>query len=1048
MKKQFIQFFRLFALLMCFCTSLWASAQTSNVTGTVIDENGDPMIGATVSVKDVPNLATATDIDGKFTLSIPTSDASLVVTFVGYKPYTQKVEGGGSYTVKMQPDENILDEVVVVGYGVQKKISMTGSVSAVGSKDLMKAPMQNVSNMLTGKASGLTSIQRTGQPGSDGASLYIRGGVSGFTNAAPLVLVDGIERNMNLVNPNDIESVSVLKDAAAAIYGVKGSNGVILITTKSGSGKPTINYDASFSAIRNTAFPEFLNASEFMYYKNKALVMDGFEPIYTSDIQQKVFANDPDSPWGETDWFDEIFRTGFMQQHNVSASGSNDRIRYYTSLGYMGQDGTIKKTSYERFNARANLGITVTKDLTFDINMSGTNDKTKAPYAGYFDRQFELNPVRQAANTAPVIKKEWNGQTLGWLEGDAVNVNPVAALEKPGNWSKSQWVFNSSYKLEYDFSNLWTPLKGLKVSGFFAYDYTHSEVRWFTQGYKLLAFHDRTLEPKEVVSNGIGMAKMFQRTANSWWKWQFRPVLTYNRDFGKHSVGFLFFYEKTRDYTDMLYAAGKDYISDDPIDITIAPNRKDGVPEPQGSYQYSGMESYAFRLNYEYDNKYLFEFALRRDGSYVFAPENRWGTFPSVMAGWVASRESFLRDIQWLDYLKLRASYGESGDNSIDPFQYNYSYSKATNSYVMGGSALSQYYTNPVYAYRDVTWAHTKTYNFGMDFNLFHNRLNAEFDVFYKKTTDILEGNNGAYPPSLGAYYPSKTNTGAVDNRGFELTLTHSNSLGHDFSYRVRGSVSWARSKVLKKKVADTYPNYRAQLGEPIGALYGFKTDGLFQTQEEIDNYPTAPSGFLRLGDIKYVDVNGDGIISSQHDYVKIGYGIVPEINFSFNIDLNYRDFYLTTLWQGVAHTDYALQGVYTDGDYYEKNPTTAATVYTSAFGSGNSPRYLIEDAWTPENPNAKYPRLSTVSNGNNAWVSDWWVINGNYLRLKNIQLGYNIPAKILKRTPFSSVNVYVAGSNIWTLSHFKYVDPESPSVSNGFYPQQATYTLGLNVAF
>ncbi len=245
----------------------------------------------------------------------------------------------------------------------------------------------------------------------------------------------------------------------------------------------------------------------------------------------------------------------------------------------------------------------------------------------------------------------------------------------------------------------------------------------------------------------------------------------------------------------------------------------------------------------------------------------------------------------------------------------------------------------------------------------------------------------------------------------------------------------------MKKKVSDSYPNYRGQLGSPAYARYGFKTAGLFQTQEEIDNYPIAPSGETRLGDIKYVDVNGDGIISSAHDYVKIGYGMIPEINFSFNIDLNYKDFYLTTLWQGVTHCDYQLQGVYDNG-------VTASTVYTSAFGTGNSPKYLIEEAWTPENPDAKYPRLSTIPNGNNAWVSDWWTINGEYLRLKNIQLGYNIPANVLRKTPFSSVNVYVAGSNVLTFSHFKYVDPESPSVSNGFYPQQATYTFGLNVAF
>lgn len=1048
MEKQILKPFRLLLLLFCFCSALFANAQGFTVTGTVLDESDEPMIGATVSVKGTPSIGTSTDFDGKFSLNVPDADCSLNVSYIGYDPVTIPVKGRKDITIKMKPNENALDEVVVVGYGVQKKITMTGSVSAVGSKELLKAPMQNVSNMLTGKVSGMTAIQSTGQPGSDGAALYVRGnngGVGGFSAQGPLVLVDGIERDMNLVNPNDIESVSVLKDAAAAIYGIKGANGVILITTKKGEGAPTINYAASFSAVRNTAFPEYLNAEEFMYYKNKALMMDGLEPLYTADIQQKVFANDPDSPWGETDWFKEIFRTAFTQQHNVSASGSTERVKYYTSLGYMDQEGTIKKTDYSRINARANLDIKVAKDLTFAITMSGIKTQRRAPRADSFSKQGEVNVVRQAANTAPIIKKEWNGYQLAWKEGSSINVNPVAALENTGEYRQDRWVFNSTYKLAYDFSNLWAPLKGLGVDVFFAYDYTHMETSQFQKGYDLLAFDNYTLESKVETSYGIGLERYYDRIGNNNWRWQFRPSVNYFRQFGKHDIGFLFVYEKNRWYEDMLYAAARGYISDYPIDITLAPNRKDNVPEPQGSHQMRGMISYLFRLNYAFDNKYLLEAAVRRDGTYIFAPENRWGTFPSVSAGWVISREEFMKDIQWIDMLKIRASYGELGDDggTALAFLYNNTFKSATNSYLLGGSALTQYYADPVYTFRNLTWAHSYNYNFGIDAALLHNKLNAEIDVFYKRTDKILESTGSSFPLSLGGYYPNRMNSGSMDNRGFELTLTHTNSVTKDFSYRLRGSVSFARNKVLKMKVSDNVPYARQQLGKPYGAIFGFRTDGLFQTQEELDNYPASPSsaGEMRLGDIKYVDQNGDGIISRDFDYVKIGYGRIPEYNFSFNIDLNYKNFYLTTLWQGVAHCDYQLQGVYDSG-------TTASTVYTSSFGTGNSPKYLIENAWTPENPNAKYPRLGTVPGYNNGWVSDWWLINGNYLRLKNIQIGYNFPSHLLNRTPFSMLNIYLAGSNIWTITEFKYIDPESPSVSNGFYPQQATYTLGLNVSF
>lgn len=1040
MKKLTTQFLRLFALLICSFTMMGAAAQHL-VTGTVTDETGEPLIGATVTVKGT-SLAAATNIDGAFTLSVPNPDGIISVSYVGYVAQEVAINGRTELTIKMTPDDTLLDEVVVVGYGVQRKVTMTGSVSTVGSKDLLKAPMQNVSNMLAGKAAGVTAIQSSGQPGADAAGIYVRGGIgSTFGAAGPLVLVDGVERDMNLVNPNDIESISVLKDASAAIYGIKGSNGVILITTKQGQGNTKIDYAASFSAIRNTAFPEYLNASEFMYYKNKALMMDGLEPLYTAEIQNAVFANDPDSPWGETDWFDEIFRTGFMQQHNVSASGSTERVRYYTSLGYMGQDGTIKKTSYERFNARANLDIKVAKNLTFSVSMAGIKNHREAPGSATFGKQYEINPVRQATNTAPIIKKEWNGYQLAWKDGQTINVNPVAALNSGGRYTLDKWEYNSNYKLAYDFSELWAPLKGLNVSLFFAYDYKHQESREFSQGYKLLAFDNYDLSSKVEQSYGIGDDRALARIANNWWNWELRPTIEYNRDFGKHSIGAIFLYEKKKYYSDMLAAWGKGYISDDPVDITLAPELREGVQTPQGYYQNTGMASYVFRLNYDYDDKYLFEFAVRRDGTYIFAPENRWSTFPSTSAGWVLSRENFMKGIDWLQFLKLRVSFGRTGDNGINPWMWENLYKKAGDSYVLGGNAITQYYTSPKYAFRSVTWAHTDTYNVGLEFDLFQHKLTGEIDYFYKKTSDILEQSAGVYPPSLGGYYPSWSNTGAIDNRGFEIILTHQLQVTKDFNYRIRGNFGFARNKLLRKKLTDSYPNYRGQLGYPVGARYGFKTDGLFQTQEEIDNYPIAPSGVTELGDIKYVDVNGDGIISSQHDYVKIGYGPIPEITFSFNIDLNYKDFYLTTLWQGVAHCDYQLQGVWDTG-------VTASTVFTSSFGTGNTPKYLVEGAWTPENTNAKYPRLSTVPRYNNAWVSDWWVVNGDYLRLKNLQLGYNVPSHLLNKTPFSAVNVYIAGTNLLTFSHFKYVDPESQSVSNGPYPQQKTYSLGLNVSF
>lgn len=1024
---------------MCCLTVSVAVAQNSvQVTGTVLDELGEPMVGATVSVVGQPTSVCATDLDGKFSLKTPSLKGKLHVTYVGYKPATVDMAGRDNVSIKMDVDNTTLDEVVVVGYGMQKKVTLTGSVSSIGSKDLLKAPMQNVSNLLTGKVSGLTSVQASGQPGADGTTMYVRG-YTNFNAPGPLVLVDGVERNMDYVNPNDIESISVLKDAAAAIYGVKGANGVILITTKQGDGAPVISYGTSLSAVTNTAFPEYLNASEFMYYKNKALMMDGLAPLYTADIQQKVLANDPDSPWGETNWFDLIFRTGFTQQHNLSASGSTGKVKYYTSFGYLDQQGTVKETGFKRYNLRTNLDITVAKNLTFTTNVAGYRTSRNWPGAS-FSKQGEINPIRQASNTAPIIKPTWNGYDLAWKEGSAINVNPYAALYKSGYMNQERYVLNSTWKLEYDFSDIWSPLKGLKASAFFAYDYNQTTDRNYSNPYTLYCFDNQTLATS--IENAYGIAKdgTFNRSTSGGESWQFRPQVNYFREFGRNTVSALFFYEANRYYSETMTAYARGLITPDPVDISMGTDKVNATP-PSGSHQHTGMVSYAGRANYAWDDRYLLEFAFRYDGSYVFAPENRWGFFPSASAGWVISRENFMKNIQWLNNLKLRASYGENGDNSVTPFLYNNLFGQANNSYVLGGSPVAQFYASQAYVYRNLTWAKTKTVNIGFDFSALQNKIGAEVDIFYKKTVDILEGSSGAYPTSLGGYYPAYGNTGEMDNRGIEIALNHNLVVTKDFNYRLRGIFSFARNKVLKRKVSDSYPNYRAILGQPMGARYGFHALGLFQTQEQIDNYPAAPSGETLPGDIMYQDVNGDGIISSAYDYVKIGYGQVPEMNFSLSADFNYRDFYLNMLWQGVTHCDYQLQGVYDSG-------TTASTVYTSSFGTGNSPRYLIENAWTPENPNAKYPRLSTVPRFNNAWVSDFWVVNGEYLRLKNLQLGYNVPTKALSHTPFTRVNVYLAGSNLWTLSHFKYIDPESPSVSNGYYPQQRTYSFGLNVSF
>lgn len=1030
--------------LWCMVIAVCAFAQVT-VTGTVSDSSGDGLPGVTVRLKSDSSVGIATDIEGKFALVIPSLQESLEFTYIGYKKMTVALDGRSNINVTMEEDTEMLDEVVVVGYGVQKKISLTGSVTQVEGKDLVKAPMQNLSNALTGKVSGMTSIQSTGLPGADNAVMHVRG-KNDFAGSGPLVIVDGVPMDMNSVNPQDVESVSVLKDAAAAIYGVQGANGVILVTTKKGTeGNAKISYSGSMTWTRNTAMPEYLNAEEYMYWHNTARAMDGLTPLFDADFQQKVLNgnNDPSSPFGETDWIKETWRTGITQQHTVSATGGSQKTHYYVSAGIMDQEGTMRHTNYRRYNVRSNLDITVAKNLRFQSNISGYRTERKWPAVNITNQQDEFNPARHATGAIPIIKKEYNGYPLAWSPSGGAQYNPINLLENSGYTTLNVNVLNMSGLLEYDFKDVHPWLQGLKISLWANYQYTHGLTGNYSHNPQNYYINSQFDEPVLNYTPGFNELNSFFRGSHWSNNWIFRPQLNYNRTFNKLDVGVLYLYEATRYSSGVFQATARDFVSDDPVDISLG---SEVLPNSiSGSHTYSSVMSHVGRINLGWDNKYLLEFAFRYDGSYKFAPENRWGFFPSASAGWVISRESFIKDnIQWLDHLKLRLSYGEAGKDNIDPFLYNALFSMAKPGTILNGKPITLYYTNS-YLSRDLKWSQTKTYNVGVDVDVFQRKLGAEIDVYYQYTNDMLEKISGAFPPSLGANVPQFENSGEMENRGIDITIKHRLTVNKDFNYSIRGTFSFARNKILKRKINDDHPYWRSVLGQPMGARYGLIATGLFQTQEQLDNAPKPPSGSIQLGDIMYVDTNGDGIISykgTESDYVRIGYGAFPEINFAMNMDFNYKNFSLNLLWQGVTHVDYQLNGAW--GNYHEDH-----TPYTYAFYNGaNAPKYLIEDSWTPDNRNARYPRLSSIQNQNNAVSSTWWMINGEYLRLKNLSFGYDIPEKVLTKTPFSRFYVYVAGTNVLTFSHFKYVDPESPSVSAGYYPQPATWSLGLNVSF
>lgn len=1054
--------FRFFALLLSVALAFNLDAQTS-VTGTVYDSSGETIPGASVRVKGIENLATATDVDGAFNLKVPDLNSTLVVSFIGYKTQEIKLNGRSNVDVVLVEDSQMLEEVVAIGYGTAKKVSLTGSVSAITSKELNTAPMTNPSNLLTGKIAGLTAVQSTGRPGSDQSSIHVRG-LNDFAGSGPLCIVDGVPANMDNVNPNDIESVSVLKDAAAAIYGVQGANGVILVTTKRGSeGKPKISYSGTVSMVHNTAMPELMNAREYMYWHNRASEMDGYTPRYTADIQQQVIENAPGTIYGETDWQKQLWRTAFTQRHTISATGGTQNAKYFVSLGILDQEGTMKKTDFRRYTLRSNLDVTVTKGLTFSAQISGY--KAERYNAGFdLGNTYAWNPAFEATHALPIYKSTYNGLPLAQTTGGDGHFNVGSSIENSGWQRNYNNQVMTNMKLEYDFAELVPVLKGLKVSLWGNYTYGQTKIRNFMNSYEQLLvnvtdpsafkYENLTLVRKPGTTEGGSFTKFMESSDG----WIFRPQIDYSNTFGKHSVTALYVYEAQKNSSDAMQASANQFAATDPIDINLGVTIPDTAKGryTTGSYGYTSVVSHIGRLSYDFDNKYLLDFSFRYDGSYKFAPENRWGFFPSVSAGWVISSESFIKDnLPWLTFLKLRASWGKSGKDNITPFLYNALFNTAPSSIVFGDTVYKNYWTDS-YLQRNLKWSTTESYNIGLDFDILDRKLGAEIDFFYQYTSNLLEVVNGEYAPSLGGTHPTQANTGSMDNRGFDFTIHHQLTVSRDFSYRLRGTFGFARNKVLKRNLSPTYPtSLQPRIGQPLGVRYGLKSDGLYRTEEQLANAPHldgttwhSSSQGPRLGDIRYVDINGDGRINFVDnnnevlDMVRIGYGTLPEITFSLNADFNYKDFYLNMLWQGVTHCDYMLGG----NDQYQ---WVVGTMLNTAFDqNGNGVKYVAENSWTPENPDAKYPRLTTSSGGNNILVSDFWMVNGEYLRLKNLTFGYNVPAKVLARTPFTGVNVYVSGTNVLTFSHHKYVDPETPSATFNLYPQQSTWSLGLNVSF
>lgn len=1062
LKKSRLVKTSLILLVTLFAYSLSGQAQ-SVVKGTVTDVSGEPVIGATVLVKGHNSTGTVTNIDGRYTINATLKDV-LVFSYIGMIPQEVKVSGNEVINIVLKDDIKTLDEVVVVGYGTQKKASLTGAVSAMKGDELLKSPSTNVTQMLAGKLPGISSVQESGEPGLDNASLRIRGSIYNVT-----YIVDGFPRAIGDIDPNDIESISVLKDASsAAVYGLKAAGGVIIVTTKKGAeGKPKITYDGSLGVSMNANFPQFMNAPQFAYYYNLGDMMDKmangliadaseYTPVFSKQNIADMLTNS--NGWGNVNYIDKVFGTGFNQKHSLSVQGGTEKMKYFASLGYLGQEGNIDNFYYNRYNIRTNLEAKVAKDIILKIGIAGNSSKRHRPgYAsGGTDSNSELGEqgwmsiANQTLRMHPYVQETYNGSYSGTANSSGQANSPLAAIYESGYKITRTTEAQTNLSLQYDLP--WVKGLSLKVNG--SYDYSTSYDKNLDTPYSVQMVTMPTTTTEELpyiytpdprgnstIQLGEGQATTRQLVGQG--------SIAYKNSFKKHNVDFLGLVE----IQNWKYNTFSAYATD--VSFPELPELDYGNPSKTkpiaGNSNATRSIGYVFRLKYDYDNKYLVEFTGRYDGSYKFAGNvggKRWGFFPSGSVAWRISKENFMESLNFIDDLKVRASVGLLGSDNVSPYRFLSTYVNG-DKVLIGGKSLATMHSLAV-PNATLTWENMLSYNVGFDFTMWSGLLGVDLDAFYNYTYDMLtlmESQN--YPPSMGKYYSEWANNNKMDTKGIDVNVSHRNKFliaGRTFSYGTSVNLTWAKSRWLR--YASDYANeqsWNKVAGNSVYANYGWVAEGLYRSEKEIDNsawYGSRPN----IGDIKYKDLNGDGKIDDLGDRARIGRDNRPELTYGLSLNASWNGFDFNAQFTGGALFDVSLTGT-----YYNSNDDN--TVWTKTFKDGaNSPLYLVQNAVSVYNPNGTFPRITAgglTHGGDNGLSSTFWMRDGKYIRLKSAQLGYTFPKNWMGKIGFQSLRIYVEGSNIFTISGLPDgIDPESPGVNNGYYPQQRTLMGGITLTF
>jgi TonB-linked SusC/RagA family outer membrane protein len=1003
-----------------------SSNKITHITGVVLDEKGETIIGASVLETGTKN-GTVTNLNGKFSIDISNS-ALLTISYIGYTTLEMEVDDKQSIVAVLRDNEKKLEEVVVVGFGYQKKESVVGAISSVRAADIIQTPVANISNALNGRLPGLIAMQRQGEPGRDDAEIYIRG-KSTLEGAAatPLVLVDGVERSFTELDANEIETISILKDASAtAVYGVRGANGVILVTTKRGAEGPAkIQFSSQVGFQNPTRSPKFRDAQltaelyqEGYYNDNKNA--DGTGKLFYSNNQLAAIARSvlgtatPDEKllYPNNNWFDELTQSNApQQQYNLNISGGNKAIKYFISGGYLSQGSYFKDLSsqyyvgqknydsnfkFDRYNFRSNVDVNVTKDFTATLNLSGRLEKINSPnvstqalYSYLYGMTSLLSPIAYPG--------------IGFAELPNSD-NPAALLTQNGFQNQTKSNIESSIILKY---NLDFITKGLKARANVSFDSQFSYTAVYWEGYDTYKRDWSNTDQAVYQQAKKGSALSF--TSNTYWNTnkQYEEFgLDYNRTFGKHTVTGLVLYNQ------------QEY--------------RNGAITP---YVYQGLVG---RTTYSYDKKYLGEVNIGYNGSENFASGKRFGFFPAVSLGWVVSEEKFMKKLDFISFMKVRGSYGEVGNDKLyiggveQRFLYYNDYAQS------GGYRFGSNYLlwNGIMEGRignnDVTWERAKKSNIGVEANFFNSKLGLVMDLFNEDRSNILISQANTVPKTGGAQLPA-ANKGITNNHGFEVELTHRSKIG-EFNYFVKGNYTFARNKIISIDEPTSIASWQRQEGKPIGQPIMYECIGLFQSVADIASSPSqAAIGVPMVGDRKYRDYNGDGVINTLDRFAS-GYSNIPEISYGFSFGGSIKGFDFSVLLQGVDHVSLTFWKGQNNNEVGRWNPFLTAE----------------------QNTNAAYPTLhSNAGSGgalNNGVTSSGLfgnVYNGAYLKLKNVEIGYSLPKSWVKSIGISSARIYTNGVNLAILmDHLKYLDPEAGSGDGTFYPQMRVINCGFNITF